>query len=282
MFKLGKNEYKLCCLDTNALARIVEEPRIYGRGFITVYPPDQAIPCFSPYSLFELRARREIFDKFVKFFALYPCMVLKNEEQLFNDELASYPDPSGVIPVLLGFSAFNKSRGCDLESLLSRSFNCPDILQRELAWPALKKGILDSVVALKSNFSPKGKRFTTKDAARFVRNAAIEQIALRAGEWVRRRLGEGHVPRTDAFPSVKMSLFTVFFRLYEPDRRTPEPQDVFDILISASVPYLDAIIVENFQAEIVRKVAALDPFVRHVEVRTLRDLRAFSCATQSS
>jgi hypothetical protein len=243
-----------------------------GRGFVTRFPPAEAVPCFSPYSLFELRRRREVYQQFIEFFSIYPCVILKNEEQLFNDEIERYPNPSQVDPVLYGFSVVNKPKGCDLETLMNRLFSSSNVVAREAEWLRLKEEALKEMLGLKRNFAPCGQRYSSDDAKTFVFRAAIEQIACRAREWVRERLERRDTPDPNAFPSIKMALFTVFYRLYEPDRRAPETQDVFDILISTATPYVDALVVENFQAEIVRKVAKLDPFVSHVSVNTMRDL----------
>jgi hypothetical protein len=70
-----------------------------------------------------------------------------------------------------------------------------------------------------------------------------------------------------------MTLLTVFFRLYEPRNRRPVPQDVFDVLISTPTPYVDVVVTENMQAEILRKARKVFPTVRDVDAYTLRDLR---------
>lgn len=70
-----------------------------------------------------------------------------------------------------------------------------------------------------------------------------------------------------------MTLLTVFFRLYEPQSRKAVPQDVFDVLISTPTPYVDVVITEGMQAEILRKAKRVFEPIRHVQVYTLRDVR---------
>jgi len=273
MIEINGNSYKLCNLDTNVISKVVCEPQSTGKGFLKTFSPSNVIPCFSPYTLFELRPKKDIYSKFIDFFSLYPCMILLSENQLFDEEQKSYPSPFGISPALFGFSTFNKPKGTDLKSMLDKVFQLPDVLQREKNWPNMKKEILASILGLKENFPPKGKTYNRNDAIHFVEEAGIQQIILRSPEWVRQLLAQGIVPDVNAFPSIKMSLFTVFYRFYEPDSREPETQDIFDILISAPTPYLDAIAVENFQAEITRKVSKCDKFIEHVEVYTLSDFR---------
>ena len=54
-----------------------------------------------------------------------------------------------------------------------------------------------------------------------------------------------------------MLFWTVFFRFYD-EQRTPEIQDVFDIMISGFAPYVEVTLTEVFQAEIFRKVQRRD------------------------
>lgn len=70
-----------------------------------------------------------------------------------------------------------------------------------------------------------------------------------------------------------MTLWTVFFRLYLAARRKPQNQDVFDALISTPAPYLDAVVTENYQAEIYGQVKRLDAAIDTLDVYTLKDLR---------
>ena len=76
-----------------------------------------------------------------------------------------------------------------------------------------------------------------------------------------------------SFPSVSMTLLTVFFRLYEPRNRSPEAQDVFDVLIATPTPYLDVVVTEAMQAQILAKARKVFDPLKSVDVYTLRDLR---------
>ena len=53
---LGKNEYKLILLDTNALREIVTNENFSGKGFLSKFFAEQRLyaPCFSIYNAVEL------------------------------------------------------------------------------------------------------------------------------------------------------------------------------------------------------------------------------------
>lgn len=273
MLQIGASKYSLVGLDTNIVSEILSDREGARQGLLSFFEKGY-IPCFSVYSLFELRCRREIYDNFVNLFDVFPCILLKNEEQLFEEEKAAYPNPTGVNPVLLGISYFNTKRGTNLRNLLKINFENPVVLRREKDWPDLKKEILSELISLKKNFPPKGRHYLPNDdGIRFVQEATIQQIIFRAPKWVKELSDSSHTLIDTAFPSIRMTLWTIFFRLYVAHQRVPETQDVFDALISTPAPYLDAVITENFQADIYKKVKKLDNILSHSEIYTLKDLR---------
>ncbi len=65
----------------------------------------------------------------------------------------------------------------------------------------------------------------------------------------------------------------VFYKFYV-DNRRPSRSDAFDIIISAPTPYVDAIVTERHQAEVIRKIKQRDSFVSTVTPYILKDFRS--------
>jgi hypothetical protein len=256
------------------ISQILRKDDSAGRGLLR-YIADGYVPAFTVFTLFELRRRPEIFDAFLEFFDECPCILLKGYDELFEAELAAYPEPSAVDPVVMGFSRFNRDKGTSLRGLIERAFLDPPTLAREAEWPRLKDELLAGWLEIKPNFQPRSGGHTGSDGVEFVELASWEQIARRALEWFRRQHDRGVIVDSHAFPSVRMTLWTVYFRIYIAQNRVPEPQDVFDALISTSAPYLDAVVTENFQADIYRQAQKHDPCLKHLEVLTLKDFRSY-------
>ncbi|MEX2527038.1 MAG: hypothetical protein WEA09_05310 [Gemmatimonadota bacterium] len=271
--KLGGGEYLLCALDTNIYSELSKDPRTYFAGLRAVLGDRPWLLCFSPYSLFELRAAPAIYERFLDIFDVVPCAILKNEEQLFTAEQGVYPAWQNVDPLLFGFSSLNRPKGMNLRNLLTLVFEQDETIAREEEWPSLKVELLQNWRDLKKNYPPKGRWYQLHEARDFARRATLQQIACRDGAWVRELKRRGERLQWEAFPSVAMTLLTVFLRLYEPMGRTGVPQDVFDVLISTPTPYVDVVITEGMQAEIVRKAGKLFPPIQKVRVHTLQDLR---------
>lgn len=273
MLEINGTHYRLLGLDTNVMSQILRDGDAARAGLFACFQ-EGYVPCFSVYSLFELRRRREIFDAFVDFFDVVPCMVLKGYDELFEAELERYPDPSNLDPTIMGFSVLNTQKRTNLRSLLEVVFADPPTVQREAEWPALQREILESWLDLKPNYPPKGRRHIPPEGIRFVKEVTRQQVAERAPEFLRSVHDSGQALSVDAFPSLRMQLWTVFFRIYLSGNRKPEPQDVFDVLISCPAPHLDAVVTENHQADIYRQVGRFDPLVKNLRVMTLKDLRA--------
>jgi hypothetical protein len=278
VLRINDRDYRLCGLDTNILSEVSKEPNRNLSSLLQIVPPSDHILAFSPYSLFELRRRDDVYCAFVELFDAYPCVMLKNEEQLFNDEREHYPNPDDVEPVVFGFSALNRERGLNLRELLKVVFEQEEILRRESEWPDLQGELLAQWLAMKGNFPPKGRTYQLPDASRFEREATRQHIALRAPDWVQELRGRRETPKVPAFPSVRMTMLSVFFRLYEPMGRKGVPQDVFDVLISTPSPYLDVVVTESMQASILAKARKVFSAIRHLQVFTIRDLRSHAAS----
>jgi hypothetical protein len=117
---INGNDYRLVLLDTNALSEFAKQGDSL-RHFLTWSSAEPMfVPCFSLFSVLEMRRRPDVFGRFKELFAALPCMLVKSHEQLLEDEVRHYPDPSGIDPRLLGFSMLG-GEGMDLARVLERA-----------------------------------------------------------------------------------------------------------------------------------------------------------------
>ena len=227
------------------------------------------IPCISIWSILELRQRKDIYNTFIDLFSVVPFILVKDPINLLQDEINFYPEPANVEPISFVFSMFNSDPNANLSIFMKKLFSHPGVRRSENSWNGTwKRESLDAMLSLKKNFKPQGDRYNANDAKRFVDQATPQYITAQSPKWVKELINEGKVPFADAFPSVKMALYTVFYRFYA-EEREPEEQDVFDILIGNVAPYLDGVITERFQAEIYRKVKRRDKFLKHLTIDTI-------------
>lgn len=273
MIKKNEKEFKLCLLDTCIISRIIESNNSERQKFfeIILNSNSPSHPCIAIWTIFELRSKQILYEKFIEFFSVIPLFILKTPDNVLNDEYDNYPFYKNIDPVLFAFS-FLKQEKDSLKNVLTKLFSLPEIIQAEKDWKnKLKQDMLNSILSLKSNYVSSNKHFNASDAKKFYNEAFLQYITSQNPKWVLSQLKKGESIDYEAFPSVKSALYTVFYRFYVADRQ-PETQDIFDILIYNSVPYVDIVISENFQADILRKLKKNDKQFSHLEIFTVKDL----------
>ena len=89
MIKIGNKQYKVCLFDTNALSFIIKHETIFHKIF-KEYPFPEYTYAYSPYVLFEIGRNKELLDRYIHFFSYFPSLLLKNEVELFFEEVNHY------------------------------------------------------------------------------------------------------------------------------------------------------------------------------------------------
>jgi len=256
-----------------AVSEMVKHPAGAFRQFYewAVQSEPCFVPCFSPFTLIELRRRPELFRQFIQQFHPFPCVLLKGYEWLLQDEVEGYPDPAMIDPCAIAFTPLGGEG--NLLTNLPTIMQTSQFAQQEEHWNAVQGVIVDGMVSLVPNFPPQRDGYTREELREFIDLAGFSQLVLRAEAFVQDMLRR-HLPvDLDAFPSLKASLYTAFHKFYVDKSRKPSTSDAFDVIIAASLPYVEAVITENHQAEVLRKTKRRDGFLDHLRVFTLRDFR---------
>jgi hypothetical protein len=272
MITLNGNEYKLCLIDTNVVSEIIKHPNTIGRRYFEALNPGIYIPCFSLFTILELRQTKKVYNSFLEIFSIIPCIILKSLDQLFQDELDNYPDSDKVSPILVSCPGVLAPKGLKLGEILELAFSKPELRQAECKWSSGKIEILDGMLSLVKNYPPKGDKYTQNEIRIFVEIAGYQQIVLRANNFARCMADKKCQVLVGSFPSIKTTTFTVFYKFYM-DQRRPLESDPFDIIISSALPYVDAVVTEKHLAYILMKVKNQDDFLNHLEIYRLKDLQ---------
>lgn len=272
-FYVEGRRYEIWSIDTNVVSEMLKRPDEALRAALLKTLESMAVLGFSVWTLFELRRHSGVFDSFVSYFGTLPFVILDSPVNIFAAELDAYPDPSDIRPVVYSFNPFQDGPEASLDHVFGVIFGHPTVQEAERRWATdWKRDGLAAVVDLKKNFPPRGKNYNSRDAREFVRRVVPQHMAKHRPDIHDRAISNAGKVEVDAFPSLKMTLYTTFFRIYV-DGRAAEEQDVFDIFISAATPYVDRVVTEVFQAEIYRKVGRFDRMLDNVEVGTMATLR---------
>ena len=266
------NTYKFCLLDTNALSEIVKHLEREGRGFMEEFPPSNWVPCWTVYNLIELRRAADVYEQWLTFFSIYPSFVLKPFQDLLSDEVAAHASGADVCPLLRAFTPFGADQSYHLRSFVDKLFNQPALASLEKTWPDEQQKTLETWLARKANFAVTSESANAHDADNYVLHAGVETVARLHPEWARPFCESGKIPDLDALPSLKVMLYSQYYRLHDP-HWSPRAQEVTDVEIMAAAPYMDAVVTENFQGEVLKKIRHKVRGLDRLRVARLRDLR---------
>jgi len=274
MVEINNNKYKLGLLDTCIISQILSNPLSEMQAFFKKITESDSmiLPCVTMWSVLELRSRVEHYQKFIEFFSVIPFCMLKTPDAILADEFMHYPYWNKIDPILFAFSLLRPKEE-SLEYFLNKIFSQHEVISAEKNWKhKWKRDALNSILSLKKNFEPINKNLNSEDAKKFIEEALPQYVISQNLSWSKNRIDKKEEIIFDAFPSAKAGLYTVFYRFYVANRE-PEIQDIFDILINNVVPYVDYVITENFQADILRKIKKADEQFSHLEINTIKNLR---------
>jgi len=271
-------EYKLCLLDTNIISEISKNPSREGKKFVKKVLENSWIPCITSGSLFEIRKNSIVYDQFLEVFSIIPFFNIKPFINLYESEKEVYEKGVSADPIQLSISPTNKDPKLQLIGFMDEIFSRSEVNESEKYRRSDETQVLNNWISRVDNFKTDSDVANAKDAERYVDEAAFQTILKidldLDSNFIRDKVEKKEFIDILKFPSVLLMLYSQYYRLYDPGWKST-PQEVTDVEIMAAVPYVDVVITENYQAEILRKVQNRG---RHVDIKslqvlTLRDLR---------
>jgi hypothetical protein len=279
MLRGAEDAYPLCLLDTMAVSEMVKQPAGVFRNFVEWSHAGEAIvvPCFTIYTVMEIRRKPDLFDAFLDLFASYPSALLRGYMDLLAAEVAEYPDPSSIDVCAIAFLPAPLGGEGNRLANLKWMLDLPEYADRERLWNAQAPQIVESMASHVHNFPPAAdSAYTMKEVEAFELMVSLPQLMYHGHEeFVRGEVAAGHALDLDAFPSLKAMTYTVFHKFYVDRNRKASSSDAFDVLMASALPYVEAFITEAHQAEVIAKTKRRVPgFLQQLDVYTLRDFRA--------
>ena len=277
MMKIGKSEYKLIHLDTNALREIVTNEGNSMKGYFNKFMDKNELyaPCFSFYNVIELMPYEDIYQKFLDFFSLIPCLMFYPTRIIIQEEYKTYLNKSK-------FEFSNKIINAFTPITNNDSYNCRKFFERVSTNVQLIRVIQDEISELKNTANiweahresskqlliDSGYQMNIKSEEfyRFSEKDTIYRDLLKYG------LNPAKEINLDSFPTLRIMEYSQYNRVYLTSKKI-KPNDVMDIVICGIVPYLDAVVTENFQANVYKKAKNFIPQMKLLEIYTLKDLR---------
>lgn len=275
--KIGQNTYKLILLDTNALREIVTNTNLSGKGFLQTFFTGESsyAPCFSIYNVIELMPYEDIYEKFLEYFSIIPCLMTFPAKSIFQMEVDCYMKgiPFEITnQVAYAFTPLSNEIG----------YNCKHFFDNLVNQTSL----MDAIHSEINDFPSTAREWELKrsNAKRMLKQQHLplnmiddKYYKFHEAETVIKDLINFDIPVTSninisKLPASRMMEYSQFLRIFK-TQKTIKPNDVMDVLISSIAPYVDAVITENFQADVYKKAKKLIPQIKELEIYRLRDIR---------
>lgn len=270
MISINNNTYKLCLFDTNALSDFLKNPKQWITYFDNEFSLSNTIICYSIFSLSELYYRHDLFEKYLEFFSVFPSAILDGYNSIYQKELKNYFSNDIIDPIVLvpsNISGKLTTSKVQLLEIIKKS----GFINKTEYWKSSQEEILNGILSLIKNFPPRKKNYSINEIEEFNFIVSTQQIGLRSMDFATEILKNKEHIELNKFPSVISMNYTVFYKFYL-DNRKPLLSDIFDIIISSLLPYVDYVITEGNMCEIIKTIKKRHNFLLNIDEKSIKDL----------
>lgn len=272
MISIDDNDYNLCLFDTNSLSDFLKNPKQWISYFKNKYSSTKTIICYSIFTLSELWFRRDLFEKYLEIFSVFPSIIMDSYKSIAEKELKNYRENSlsAIDPILL-FPFTLRAPSLSPKERLKIVIENSGFIEESNDLRNSRQEILEGMLSFKQNYSPKNKKYSIKEIEEFVSMDTERRIISRSNSFSDTIMVQNDTINIDQFPSIKCSAYFIFYKFYQ-DKRNPELSDVFDILIAALFPYVDYVITEGNICNIVSQIQKRHNFLKNIEYDSIKDI----------
>jgi hypothetical protein len=263
---INGKDYKLCLFDTCALTSFLQNQNYWITKFEQEFGLSNAVVCYSAFTLSELWYRQEIFEKFIDFFSWYPSLLLEGHQSILDKEVIAYNTNTDINPVSICPSAITDEKLTKRERL-KKVIEDSEFVARTAYWKEAEESILKSITGYTKSYPPKNNKYSINEISNFVDIVSANQLYLREKQFVKK-----HKEPIDftKFPSLLTTSYIVFYKFYL-DQRKHINSDIFDIIISSVLPYVDYFITEKNLANNIKSIQTRHKYLTNVKAFTLAE-----------
>jgi hypothetical protein len=269
MIKIQDKYYKLTLLDTCIISELLKNKGDLSKNILSRVI-DNGYICFSDETIKELIRSPNIFDEFIEIFSYFPSLVLKPFGMLLDEEIQNYDIQKEIDPVLMILNQPLWDGGkTDLKKITNSKFS-KEFLEKN---QKDQMDALDGMLEMRQGYPPAGKKYTLKEIDLFIELTTWQQILFHHNTWFQERAKMKPAIMAERFPSVQMFCSLVFYKFYINLERNPKASDIPDLFMASSYPYIDEVITEKDQVEMVRQIQKKHKLCNQLTMHTINDFR---------
>lgn len=150
------------------------------------------------------------------------------------------------------------------------------MLLAEKKWREHEQSVIKYWTKKLENFNFSSSAANSIHAEHYIKEAGIQTLInldlSYKSNWVKSRIENNELIDIGEFPSLQVMLYSQYYRIFDPYWKK-RPQEVTDIQIISPSPYMDIVITEKFQAEILKKIRNRITGLNNSRIWTLKDIR---------
>jgi hypothetical protein len=266
MITLNNRTYKLVLIDTCIVSELFKRKGDFSKGIIEFLVAGR-IPCFAIETIKELKSAPDLFIDFFNLFTFFPSFILKDLDSLLEEEINNYANNNIIDPILIRLSKDpRKQESFDIISFVN-SYLTDNYITK---FKDGQKIALEGILGLKPNYKPKNKSYSKSEIENFVEIVTYQQLVNKYITWCKQMNESKKTIDINKFPSLQIQCYLVFYKFYINNRK-PKLSDIPDILMASLYPYVDEVITEKNQAEILRQIQNKHNLFTNLLFYTIKD-----------
>lgn len=243
------SEYQLLLLDTNVLSNIVKNKNHEFENLIQQFLSKKYAPCFSFQSIIEIRksslgGKDELYKSFIELFSIVPCLMVYPYQQITNQEIENFIIKKSSIDFNKALNAFSPLGKDDsyifdkwVDSVIGKLGSTIEIEEKENIDTAINWNL---------------EKYSLQSKHQVIPYPLFEKAFFRNFFAIARPEINSMIYSPNDFPAIKAMCITKFDRMFKMSK-VINVNDVYDVLISAAIPYMDAVIMEKHQIDVLRQ-----------------------------
>jgi len=266
MINVKNESYKIILIDTCIVSEMLKRKGNLSKNIFSKIL-DHRYPCFSFDTIIELKRAPKVYEEFIDVFSFLPAFILKNSVLLIEEEILNYGNPKVIDPVITILHRNpKKAENFDVKAFLNSHLTKEYLEKNQEEY----KMALESMLDLRNGYPPKNGNYTLKEIEEFVELVTYKQLVVRDKSWCQDMLNKKKTIYAEKFPSIQIMCYLAFYKFYINNRK-PKLSDVTDLLIATSYPYIDEVITEKNQSEMVRQIQKKHKFCNNLTTYTIKD-----------
>ena len=270
MIELKGKKYKICVLDTCIISEFFKNKETIGNKIITKFLDEDYFFAYTYQSLVELMKAPDIFNDLFAYMGIMPTHIVKNHNQLFEDELNEYPNLNKISPYALNIPMLKEA---EYYEKLRDVFYSSKSLQMFKSEEKEALSILNDLLSWVEKYPSSNGKYFKKDIELWVELVTYKRIMevkkSILTDFIQKKTS---VLEQKKFLSWTMIGYVTFYKFYFKHRK-PRLSDLNDILMSSSYPYVDAVIIEKDMAETLKQIKKRHNFITNLEIMTLDNFK---------